>query len=120
MKHISLCVLLALLAPASAGARTAARGAEPVRTSDWSAGLPRDPEEGQRSVLAVHASAPATALVLASYELDSGYTCTAEGWTTVDLTAQTGDYWHADDFTTAPWAGTSSYGGISCTPVQGS
>jgi hypothetical protein len=124
MKHISLCVLLALLAPASAGARTAARGDEPVRTSNWSDVIPRDPEEEQRSGIVVYASAPATTLVLASYKFDSGYTCTAQGWTTVDLTAQTGDYWHVDDFALANSLGTIpaglvSAGGIRFNALQG-
>jgi hypothetical protein len=35
---------------------------------------------------------------LAAYTFDNGASCNAEGWTTVDVTAQTGDYWRVDDF----------------------
>ena len=119
MKTITLFVLLLILAPATAGARKVAPGKEPVRMSIWSDQIPRDAEEELRSGIAVYASAPATTLVLASYKFDSGYTCTGQGWTAVDITSQTGDWWHVDDFTGAPWAGTLSADGISFTPVEG-
>jgi hypothetical protein len=60
----------------------------------------------------LHASAAATTVVLNSSKFDSGATCVTNSWTTVDITQQTGDWWHVDNFTTAPWANTKSTGGI--------
>jgi hypothetical protein len=52
--------------------------------------------------------------ILASYTFDSGGSCTAEGWTTHDVTAQTGDYFHVDDFA---GLGGGTYGFL--VPLQG-
>jgi hypothetical protein len=38
----------------------------------------------------------------------NGPSCNAQGWTSVDLTAQAGDFWHVDD-----------YAGLSFGPLQG-
>ena len=120
MKSVSLCVLLILLATPMAFAKKAATGdGGRVRSANWSDLIPRDAEEEERSGIAVYTSAPATTLLLANFTFNSGATCTAQGWTTVDLTAQAGTYWHVDDFTGAPWAGTLSVGGIAFNPIQG-
>ncbi|HKW13062.1 MAG TPA: hypothetical protein VJS69_01110, partial [Candidatus Krumholzibacteria bacterium] len=67
----------------------------------------------------LNASAVATTVVLNSSKFDSGATCVANGWTTVDLTTQTGDWWHVDVFADAPWGGTSTPAGITFSPIQG-
>ena len=91
------------------------------RTSEWSSLPSRDIAPDQEQGL--NASAAATTLVLASYKFDSGATCTAQGWTTVDLTQQTGTYWHVDDFAPSNSLGTippgTSMSGLSFSPVQG-
>ncbi|HEU4929680.1 MAG TPA: hypothetical protein VFU38_07600, partial [Candidatus Krumholzibacteria bacterium] len=42
-------------------------------------------------------AAPNTTM-LASFNFDIGATCTAQGWTVVDGTAQVAEFWHVDDF----------------------
>jgi len=90
-----------------------------ARTSDWSAVASKDNPAAVNNHGGLNASAAATTVVLNVSKFDSGASCTAQGWTTVDITQQTGDWWHVDDFTTAPWAGTVSAGGITFNPVQG-
>jgi hypothetical protein len=49
---------------------------------------------------------------LATYTFDVGASCNTNSWTTADITAQTGGYWHVDDFSGlagyAPIQGTKS------------
>ncbi|HKW12846.1 MAG TPA: T9SS type A sorting domain-containing protein [Candidatus Krumholzibacteria bacterium] len=90
------------------------------RTANWSDVMSGDnPAAAQRNNGGLNASAAATTVVLNSSKFDSGASCVANSWTTVDITQQTGDWWHVDNFTTAPWAGTKSTGGITFNPVQG-
>ena len=44
---------------------------------------------------------------LAYYTFDNPPSCDAEGWTSWDITAQAGDYFHVDDFAAGPgtWGG---------------
>jgi hypothetical protein len=95
------------------------------KTAEWSDVMTLDnPAAQNRSNGGLNASAAATTLVLKSSKFDSGASCTADSWTTVDITQQTGDYWNVDDFAasnslgTIP-AGTQTAGGITLNPVQG-
>jgi hypothetical protein len=90
-----------------------------TRTSNWSDVMTLDNPAAVNNG-GLNASAVATTVVLNSSKFDSGATCTANSWVTTDITQQTGDWWHVDDFTTAPWAGTFSTSGIMFNPVQGS
>ena len=60
------------------------------------------------------AAANTTVLYTASFDL--GISCQTQGWTTVDLsfTAQTGTFWHVDDF-----AGVNVHPGDSYAPIAG-
>ena len=83
------------------GASFAKNGAQNrlVRTSEWSdgaAGFALDPHTNQ--AYRIGASAVVNTLFLATFNFDSGETCINQGWTSVDMTLQTGDYWHVDDF----------------------
>lgn len=89
------------------------------RTSNWSDVMTLDNPAAVNNHGGLNASAAATTVVLNSSKFDSGASCTANGWTTVDITQQTGDWWHVDNFTTAPWAGTKSTGQITFNAVQG-
>ena len=114
-------VLLYMVAFAPAThARKATLADRPIPTSVWSdeAGhFELDPSSN--SPRRVVASAVANTLVLASYTFDGGPTCAPQGWTTIDRTAQSGDWWHADDFSDMPWAGTKSVNGITFNAIQG-
>lgn len=91
-----------------------------VPSSTWSDFVSRDrPEDEAAIALRLNASAVATTVVLSSSKFDSGAACTANSWTSVDLTQQTGDWWHVDTFAAAPWGGTSTPQGISFSPIQG-
>jgi hypothetical protein len=64
------------------------------------------------------ASSPGTTW-LGWWTFDLGPSCVSEGWTSHDLTAQTGDYWHVTDFASAPDnCGPGTYGGL--VPLEGS
>jgi hypothetical protein len=59
------------------------------------------------------------------FVFQSGANCVTEGWTTHDITQQTGDYWHVDDFAASNALGTlgpspKSTGGIVFNRIQGS
>ena len=134
MKRILLLSLSTLLAASVVEAKkTQHAGDIPVRTSVWSDAASFDRFDSQASS-ALHASAPATTLMLANYKFDTGATCTAQGWTSVDMSrhagsthlsrGQTGDYWHIDDFATSNSLGTippghTSVNGMPFTPLQG-
>src|SRR5262245_52212534 len=114
-----LFVLSLLFVGHEASASNVATRDARVPTSDWSDQINRYEYDAATNGPVLRASAVATTLVLASYKFDSGAACTANSWTSVDVTAQTGDYWHVDDFTTAPWGGTTTGAGVSLTPIQG-
>jgi len=44
------------------------------------------------------ATAAASTTVLGAWDFDEMGSCSSEGWNSVDLTAQSGEYWHVDDF----------------------
>jgi hypothetical protein len=44
------------------------------------------------------ATAQASTTWLGSWDFDTGPSCTADGWTTLDFFEQLGDFWHVDDF----------------------
>src|SRR5262249_12984799 len=118
-RFLVLLIVVFLLFPAVLLARHASRTDAPVPTSTWSDIISQDNPETVKQVRALAASAAVTTTVLNSSQFDSGYSCTANGLTTVDLDLQTGDWWHVDDFSSAPWAGTKSTGGIAFNAVQG-
>ncbi|HEU4364563.1 MAG TPA: FlgD immunoglobulin-like domain containing protein [Candidatus Krumholzibacteria bacterium] len=91
-----LFTLLAIAA-SSAEARRSGNGAlssarpttaSPTRTWDNSFGAPNG--------LSASASQGTTVLYAATF--NSGASCTDQGWTSVDVTAELGEYWHVDDF----------------------
>jgi hypothetical protein len=47
---------------------------------------------------APRAPAQASTTFLGIWNFDSGPSCVTEGWTTADITAPVGDFWHVDDF----------------------
>jgi len=63
---------------------------------------------GQR----LNATAVAGTTFLGTWTFDSGGSCVTEGWTTVDLTEQIGDFWHVDDFA---GLGGGDFGGLHAT-----
>ena len=97
---------------------TSGNGGSFARTSNWSNVSLDNPALTQQNG-GLNASAAATTVVLNSSKFDSGASCTANGWTAVDQTVQTGDWWHVDNFTTAPWANTQTQDGITQNPIQG-
>jgi hypothetical protein len=50
---------------------------------------------------------------LAYFQFEGGTTCDAQGWTSVDLTAQPGNYFHVDDFSAGPGSYNTLY------PIEG-
>jgi hypothetical protein len=95
------------------------------RTGDWSTGTSLDNLNPELPNGGLPASAAATTLTLASYKFDNGATCTAQGWTTVDITQQTGNYWGVENFAAdngdgrGTMPGGTSVGGITFNPIQG-
>ena len=69
---------------------------QPIPTSQ----PPREigPADGSLVPDARFALAAANTTLLASFTFDVGATCSAQGWTVVDGTAQVGEFWHVDDF----------------------
>ena len=118
-QSLVLALGVALVSSAAYAKKTDSGYGSYSRTSNWSDVMSFDnPAAADRSN-GLNASAAATTVVLNSSKFDSGASCTANSWTTVDITQQTGNWWHVDDFTTAPWGGTSTGAGISMTPIQG-
>jgi len=102
------------------------------RTANWSDVVGQDNQNSPVNT-GLNASAAANTLFMyaggpttsrTGFTFQAGTNCVAEGWTTHDITAQTGDYWHVDDFAPSNFLGTlgpsNSAGGISFNPVQGS
>ena len=119
LQSLTLALSVALVSSAAYAKKSSSGYGSYSRTANWNEvwGLDNQPIDQMGQPL--HASAAATTVVLNSSKFDSGASCTANGWTTVDVTKQTGDWWHVDDFTAAPWAGTKTDGGITYSPVQG-
>jgi hypothetical protein len=118
-QSLVLALGVALVSSAAYAKKTDSGYGSYSRTSNWSDVMSFDnPAAADRSN-GLNASAAATTVVLNSSKFDSGASCTANSWTTVDITQQTGNWWHVDDFTTAPWGGTTTGAGISLTPIQG-
>lgn len=96
-----------IFASHSADARTVKT--ERVRTVQPPIGATDNPALVEnRGGLAAAASAPETTW-LHSANFDAGALCSAMGWTSVDLTAPLGDYWHIED-----------YAGLAFGPLEGS
>ena len=91
-------ILSAALAVAfSCGAAFArTTGTEPIRTS--SPLVEAGATDGSLSPDARFALAATNTTLLASFSFDVGATCSQQGWTVVDATAQVGEFWHVDDF----------------------
>jgi hypothetical protein len=70
--------------------------AEPIRTSE----PPKapGPRDGSLSLEPRFAIAAPNTTVLASYSFDVGGTCSQQGWTVADGSAQIAIFWHVDDF----------------------
>src|SRR5678815_5328150 len=121
-----LTVLFSLLLPSVGFARNGRTDDDRVPTSSWSDFISRDKPEGAAAAPRnLNASAVATTVVLNSSKFDSGAACTANAWTSVDVTAQTGDYWHVDDFAQTNALGslggkTITGEGVTFAPIQGS
>ncbi|NIM20733.1 MAG: T9SS type A sorting domain-containing protein [Candidatus Latescibacteria bacterium] len=99
---------------ASAMAREASVGPNSGRAKmrlDNSTPLDMDYHSG---VLVPRSAALADTLVLAYWTFDSGLVCDAQGWTTHDLTEQSGCYFHVDDFA---GLGGGDYGNL--VPLEG-
>ncbi|HEX5132045.1 MAG TPA: T9SS type A sorting domain-containing protein [Candidatus Krumholzibacteria bacterium] len=54
--------------------------------------------DNSMSTNGLNTSAAANTTVLATYTFDSGASCTQEGWTKIDITAQIGNFFHVDDY----------------------
>jgi hypothetical protein len=78
----------------AAPARTT--GTEPIRTS--SSRVEAGATDGSLAPDARFALAATNTTLLASFSFDVGATCSQQGWTVVDGTAQVGEFWHVDDF----------------------
>lgn len=122
IRSLVLALGVALVSSAAYAKKTDSGYGTYSRTANWSDVMSFDnPAAANNGGL--NASAAANTVVLGSYKFDSGATCTAQGWATVDITAQTGNYWHVDDFALSNSLGTtnggSSTGGITFNPVQG-
>ena len=99
---LAVFALLVLAAPA-----VARPPAEPIPTSEAPTGVsPQDGklERGSRFTIA----APNTT-VLAVFSFDIGATCSTQGWTVVDGSAQIANFWHVDDFAGANVNPSDSY-----------
>jgi hypothetical protein len=124
LQSLVLALGVALVSSAAYAKKTTGGYSSYDRTANWSnmTSLDRGPDADVNGAL--NASAAANTVVLGSYKFDSGATCTAQGWTTVDITAQTGTYWHVDDFALSNSLGTipaahTSTGGLTFTAIQG-
>jgi hypothetical protein len=128
MPRLSRCFALTVIAVLEFAGSAFAKKVDPadrrVPTAEWSNGAAHfalDPNTNQPYRVA--SSAVVNTLVLATYKFDSGATCTHQGWTSVDMTLETGDYWHVDDF--APTnalgslAGPTTGAGVTFAPIQG-
>jgi hypothetical protein len=91
---ISLCLLLVA---SFALARNVDKGTADVKIRTESAVSDNSALNALEGTLPNRAAAQGTTF-LAYYTFDSGPNCVTEGWTTADVTAQTGDYFHVDDF----------------------
>jgi hypothetical protein len=95
---LALTVVAACVAASTAVARESAGG--DARTSKrFRVDVPRGIRlDAGPQTMAPHSPASPETTWLAVYTLDSGANCVSEGWTSADRTAQTGDYFHVDDF----------------------
>jgi hypothetical protein len=102
-----------------------------TRTANWSDVVGLDNPNAPVNT-GLNASAAANTLFMyaggptssrTGFTFQSGANCVAEGWTTADITAQTGQYWHVDDFAPSNALGTLgpplSAGGIAFNRIQG-
>ena len=91
----------------------AKRGDEPLRTVEVA--RPVGPTDGSLVPDPRFALAAANTTLLASFSFDVGATCSPQGWTVVDGTAQIATFWHVDDF-----VGTNVNPGDSLSALAGS
>ncbi|MCK4775778.1 MAG: hypothetical protein KAT30_13365, partial [Candidatus Krumholzibacteria bacterium] len=97
MKKILVVSLSLLLVASFAMARSVDKGTAGIRPMTQTAASDNNiPELGIQP-----SAAQVSTTFLAYYTFDAGPNCVTEGWTTVDVTSQLGDYWHVDDFTGA-------------------
>ncbi len=99
MKKLVVTALVACMATAWVVSAAYARKVpnEPVRMEKQTALKSSASIDGGMAP-ARHATAAANTTVLASYTWNTGASCVAQGWVTQDLTVQTGDYVHVDNF----------------------
>jgi hypothetical protein len=119
-KSLVLALGVALVSSAAYAKKSDSGYSRYAKTSDWNSVMSGDNPAAVNNHGGLNSSAAATTVVLNSSKFDAGASCTANSWTTVDITSQTVNGWHVDDFTTAPWAGTVTEGGQTLSPVQGS
>ena len=93
MKTFALVLLALVMVPSLADAK---RGDDPIPTSDIA--RPIGATDGFISPNPRFAMAAANTTLLASFTFDVGATCSQQGWTVVDGTAQVAEFWHVDDF----------------------
>ena len=93
MKKILVVSLSLLLVASFAMARSVDKGTAVRPHMETAASDNNIPELGIQP-----SAAQVSTTFLAYYTFDAGPNCVTEGWTSVDITAQLGDYWHVDDF----------------------
>ncbi len=94
MLRANLVILLVLCL--AVGPAEARKAPEPVRTSEAPTNI--GPFDGSLAPDSRFALAATNTTLLASFSFDVGSTCSQQGWTVVDATAQVGTFWHVDDF----------------------
>src|SRR5262245_41974631 len=93
LRAILAALIIGGLSHAPASARTSK---EPIRTSV--SVVESHATDGSLTPEPRFALAAANTTLLANFTFDVGATCTQQGWTVVDGTAQIAEFWHVDDF----------------------
>ena len=103
-----LAFLFVITSDGAVQARTATDRVQPARTIAPPAGATDNPASVTTGA-GLDARSVTDTTWIYSATFDAGGVCAAQGWTSVDLTAQNGTYWHVDD-----------YAGLPFGPLQGS
>jgi hypothetical protein len=91
---VSLCLVLSVSLAVSAFAKSAEDSKNQSPRYDFKgSSISLDQDLGTLNSAAAQGTTG-----LANYSFDASPTCIPEGWTTGDITAQSGDYFHVDDF----------------------
>ena len=97
-RTLALIAVTAALFSIASFARDTTHRSEPIPTSD----PPRRSFDTPGTAAAMSAVAAANTTVLYETTFDAGGSCSASGWTAVDMTAQPGDFFHVDDYAGLP------------------